>query len=134
VYAIANVFSGDCVFPWIDVAADTGKFVGTILADPERFAGETLYAASGLHSYNEVVAKIAAQTGKTVKYVVVPEEVFKGYLPPPAKEPVVSMFQFVAEYGYYGPETERRVRETRAVVPYPLTSLDEFIAANVRLE
>ncbi|KAG7294678.1 hypothetical protein NEMBOFW57_004756 [Staphylotrichum longicolle] len=134
VYAIANIVSGDSVFPWIDVAADTGKFVGTILADPKRFAGKTLYAASGLHSYNEVVAKLSAQTGKTVKYVVVPEEVFQEYLPSPAREPVVNMFRFVAEYGYYGPETERLVRETRALVPYPLTTLDEFIAAHIKLE
>ena len=133
VYAIANIFPGDVVFPWIDVVADTGRFVGAILADLEGFAGRTLYAASGLHSYDEVAAKMSALTGKTVRYVVVPEEVFRGFLPEMARGPVVSMFRFVEECGYYGEETERLVRETRAAVPGRLTSLDEFIVREVRL-
>ncbi len=133
VYAIAGIFKGDAVFPWIDVVADTGRFVGAILADPEGFAGRTLYAASGLHSYDEVAAKMTALMGRTVRYVVVPEEAFRGFLPEMARGPVVSMFRFVEECGYYGEETERLVRETRAAVPGRLTSLDEFIVRNVRL-
>jgi uncharacterized protein YbjT (DUF2867 family) len=133
VYAITSIFPGDSVFPWIDVVADTGKFVGTILAEPEKFAGKTLYAAGGLHTFDELVEKLSEKTGKTVKYVVVPEERFREFLPPAAKEPVVNMFKFIAEYGYYGPGSEKLVEETTAVVPHRLTTLDEYIVANVRL-
>lgn len=134
VYVIASTVPGDCVFPWIDVVADTGKVVGAILAEPDRFEGKTLYAASELHTFDELAAKLSAHTGKTVRYVALPEDKFREHLPPAAREPVVNMFRFIAEYGYYGPGTERLVRETMALVPHKLASLDEYIAANVRLE
>ncbi|AEO66450.1 fc10bd08-5de6-46f2-81e3-354333392e8f [Thermothielavioides terrestris] len=133
VYAISSILPGDAPAPWIDAAADTGKFVGAILADPDRFAGQTLWAASEVLSYNQVAAKISAATGKTVNYVALPEATFRAYLPPAMQEPLVGMFNFIAEYGYYGPESERKVKETLALVPYKLTSFDEWIAANIRL-
>ncbi|KAK3307403.1 uncharacterized protein B0T15DRAFT_530126 [Chaetomium strumarium] len=133
VYAIANITPGDAPFPWIDVAADTGKFVGVILADPDKFNGKTLYAASEFRSYDEVAERISALTGKTVKYVVMPEEKFRSFLPVHAQEPIVNMFKFCAEYGYYGPGGERLVEETTAVIPHRLTTLDEYIKANIKL-
>ncbi|KAK4233495.1 hypothetical protein C8A03DRAFT_38785 [Achaetomium macrosporum] len=133
VYAIINIVPGDAPFPWIDVAADTGKCIGTILADPDKFNGKTLYAASEFRTYDEVAAKLSALTGKTVKYVATPEEKFRAYLPPHAQEPVVNMFKFCAEYGYYGPEGERLVKETTAQIPYRLTTLEEYIKANIKL-
>ena len=119
--------------PWIDVVGDAGKF-GVMLAEPERFAGKTVYAASGLFSMGEVAERVAVLTGKRVRYVQLEEEVFKGYLPEASREPLVNMFRFIEEYGYYGPETERLVRETIEQVPDRLTSLDEYIAVTVRLE
>lgn len=134
VYAIANTVPGDCVVPWIDVVADTGRVVGAILAAPDRFEGMRLCAASGWWTFDEVVAKLSEHTGRTVKYVAVSEEAFRGYLPPGARDPVVSMFKYIAEYGYYGPETKRLVTETIEMMPGKLTGLDEYIVANVRLE
>lgn len=133
VYAIAGIFPGNCVFPWIDVVADTGKFVGTILAEPNRFEGKTLYAAGGLHTFDDLATKLSKHTGKTVKYVVIPEERLRAHLPAAAQDPIIRMFRFIEEFGYYGPETERLVRETTAVVPHKLASLDEYLVANVRL-
>jgi uncharacterized protein YbjT (DUF2867 family) len=134
VYVMANICSGGTVYPWVDIVADTGRVVGTVLAEPEKFAGRTMHAAGGLYSFDEVVEKLARHSGKVVQYVAVPEEQFREYLPPAARDPMMNMFKFIAEYGYYGPDTERLVRETTALVPHKLTTLDEYIAANVRLE
>ncbi|KAK3294395.1 uncharacterized protein B0H64DRAFT_418312 [Chaetomium fimeti] len=133
VYAIVNTMPGDRAIPWIDVVADTGRAVGAVLAEPERFAGKQLCVASGLFSFDEVVEKMSRATGKVVKYVRVSEEEFKTHLPEGARDPMVSMFRFIAEVGYYGPETERLVEETAALLPHPLVGLDEYIAANVTL-
>jgi uncharacterized protein YbjT (DUF2867 family) len=133
VYAITNIVPGDAPFPWIDVAADTGKCVGIILADPNRFDGRTLYAANEFRTYDEVAARISALTGKTVKYVAVPEGTFRSFLPVHAQEPVVNMFKFCAEFGYYGPDGERLVKETTALIPHRLTTLDEYIKENIKL-
>ncbi|KAK4044124.1 hypothetical protein C8A01DRAFT_43053 [Parachaetomium inaequale] len=133
VYAMANICPAKAVYPWIDVVADTGRFVGAVLAEPDKFAGKTLYAAGGLYSFEEVVEKLSRHTGKVVQYVAMSEEQFRGDLPPAARDPMTNMFRFIAEYGYFGPETARLVRETAALVPYKLTTLDEYIAANVRL-
>lgn len=133
VYAIANIFPGDRPFPWIDVAADSGKFVGAVLADPAKFEGKFVCASSCLHTFDQVAAKISAQTGKTVKYVQIPEETYRNYLPPTMQTPIVNMFLFVSEFGYYGPGTEEGVKEAIAGVPYKLTSLDDFIAEKIKL-
>ncbi|KXX77880.1 NmrA-like family domain-containing protein 1 [Madurella mycetomatis] len=124
VYAITNIFAANRILPWIDVVADSGKFVGAILAEPEKFATKVVYASSSLYNMDQVAAKISALTGKIVKYVVLPEDEFHA---------ITTMFLFIDEFGYYGPDTERLVQESMTAVPYKLTSLDEFIAANVKL-
>ncbi|GAB1313684.1 NmrA-like family domain-containing protein 1 [Madurella fahalii] len=133
VYAITNIFSGSRVFPWIDIVADTGKFVGAILAEPDKFATKVVYASSCLYSLDQVAAKISAFTGKTVKYVAVPEHELRAHLPPGMQDSIINMFWFIDEFGYYGPETETLVQESMAATPYKLTSLDEFIATSVKL-
>ncbi|KAK4243586.1 hypothetical protein C7999DRAFT_44643 [Corynascus novoguineensis] len=133
VYTIDNIFPGDCLYPWIDVIADAGKFVGAILADPDRFQGKMLWAGSELATMDEVAARISKGTGKTVEYVVVPEDTFCAHLPPAAQDQIANMFRFCSEYGYYGPESARHLEETITQVPYKLTTLDEYITAHVRL-
>ncbi|KAH6634633.1 hypothetical protein B0J18DRAFT_442420 [Chaetomium sp. MPI-SDFR-AT-0129] len=133
VYAIANIFAGDRPYPWLDVVADAGKFVGAILAAPEKFDGKVLYAGAELATMDQIAEKISKQTGKTVKYVLMPEEKFRAYLPPAAADAIVNMFLFCSDFGYYGPDSAKLLEETVAQVPYKLTSLDEYIAANVKL-
>lgn len=133
VYAITNIFAGDRPYPWLDVVADTGKFVGVILADPDKYAGRTLYAGSAWATMDDIAARISAQTGKTVQYVLMPEKKFRGFLPPAAQDAIVNMFLFCSECGYYGSESERLLNESIAEVPYKLTTLEEYIAATVKL-
>ncbi|KAK4145939.1 uncharacterized protein C8A04DRAFT_10144 [Dichotomopilus funicola] len=133
VYTMANMCPRDRRYPWLDVVGDMGKFVGAILVEPDRFEGKRLYAASGMHSFAELAEKLTKHTERKVRYVQITDEQFAGFLPPSARGPVVKMFKFCTEYGYYGPQTESLVEEMRELIPYKLTTLDEFIAANITL-
>ncbi|KAK9344620.1 hypothetical protein V1522DRAFT_422936 [Lipomyces starkeyi] len=54
-YAIANIHAPEAKFPWLDVVDDTGKFVGAILAEPEKYEGKVLSASSSIHSLDGIV-------------------------------------------------------------------------------
>ncbi|KAL2177820.1 uncharacterized protein P884DRAFT_269664 [Thermothelomyces heterothallicus CBS 202.75] len=112
-----NIFAGDRPYHWIDVVADAGKFVRAILADPDKFEVEVLYAGSELATMDELAAKVSRHTGKTVR---TPSSICSSFAPSSAN--------------YYGPDSTRRLHETVAQVPYKLTTLDEYIAANVKLD
>lgn len=133
-YAIANIHSGSAKFPWIDVVEDSGKFVGVILANPDKYSGKVLYAASCIHSLDEVARLISESTGKTVKYNVMPEEKYRSYLPAAAADSIVNMFLYIQDFGYYGAETEERVKWSAAQALGKLTSMEEYISRVVKLQ
>ncbi|KAF9171040.1 hypothetical protein BGX21_007193, partial [Mortierella sp. AD011] len=72
-YAISNVVTPQTKFPFIDIN-DTGKYVGAILAEPEKYEGTIFSAATALYSLEEVAEIISKVTGKTVKYKQLPIE------------------------------------------------------------
>lgn len=78
----ANIHSPQARFPWVDVVADSGKFVGVILAEPEKYEGKVLAASSCIHSMEEVVQILSKVSGKTVRYVEMPEAKFREVLSP----------------------------------------------------
>ncbi|KAF9893201.1 NmrA-like domain-containing protein 1 [Aspergillus nanangensis] len=126
-YVIANIMAPDAKGPVIDVVGDSGKYVASLLYEPEKSVGVTLYAASGLYSFAEMAQIISRVSGKTVKYVQLPEEVYAGFMPAEMGGRMVDMMRFIEEVGYYGPDTERLVEETVARVKKgKLTSLEEF--------
>ncbi|GIK00360.1 hypothetical protein Aspvir_004383 [Aspergillus viridinutans] len=108
-YVIANIHSPQARFPWLDVEADMGKFVGVVLAEPEKYQGKVLAASSCIHSFEEVVRILSAVSGKTMKYVEMPEAKFREFCPPAGADAIVNMFWFIQEFGYYGAETEKVV-------------------------
>lgn len=71
----------DSKLPLIDAVGDTGKFVGAILAEPDKHEGKTICAATALQSWNEIVAAISKATGQTVVYKQVPSSELKESLP-----------------------------------------------------
>ena len=99
--------------PLIDTSGDTGKFVGAILAEPEKYEGKTFCAAGGIYSMDEMAGIIGAKTGKVVKYKQVSVEAFRerlgGGADLPWVETLVQMMSYQEEYGYWGPGTEREV-------------------------
>ncbi|MCJ1391642.1 hypothetical protein MMC18_004507 [Xylographa bjoerkii] len=130
VYGIANIPAGDTRIPLLDTAADTGKFVAVILAHPDKYAGQVLYGATKLYSYDEVAKVFSDVTGKTVKYKQLPVEVFRGFLPPEAADSTVSMLTWFKDFGYYGPKTQEHVDWTLQQNPGKLTTFEDFLKKN----
>ena len=81
-YAVVNVVGPQTGMPFLDVVADTGKFVGSILVEPEKFEGKVLSAAQKVYTIDEVARIIGKVSGKPVSYKQVSPEVYGGNLPP----------------------------------------------------
>ena len=126
-YAIANFVKPSTQLPLIDTNDDSGKYVGAILAEPEKYEGKVFSAATRLYSYSEVVEAMSKATGKTVQYKQLPLEVWSGFLPAESKDYLVDMFLWIQDYGYYGPQTAELVDWTAKQARGKLTTLDEYL-------
>lgn len=128
-WIMARHTSGKTPFPLIDVVGDGGKFVGAILADPEKYEGKRLCAATKVYTSEEIVAAIAKATGKKVVFKQVPVEEFResiGNLP----DMFVELFDYYEEFGYFGPETESLVAWAAENARGKLTTFEEFLEKN----
>jgi len=129
-YAISNIVTPQTQLPLIEAAADSGKYVGAILAEPGKYEGKVLLAATSLHSFEDIVQTISKVTGKTVKYNQLPESVFRGFLPPTAADKLVEMLLYFQDFGYYGPQTKDLVEWTARNARGKLTTFEEYITKN----
>ena len=115
--------------PYIDAVGDTGKFVGAILAEPDRYQDKTLCAAKALYSWEEIAAIISKTTGKTVIYQQVSLEEFKKSLPfdsSDISDIFVEGFSCQEEFGYYGPGSQELVAWAAENARGRLSSLEEY--------
>lgn len=112
--------------PFINAVGDTGKFVGAILAEPDKYEGETFCAATALHSWEEVAAIMSKATGKTVVYKQIPLEEFKESLPFGA-DAFVETFSYQEEFGSYGPDSEKLVAWAAENARGRLSTLEEYL-------
>lgn len=119
VYRIANIPANDTRIPLLDTAADTGKFIVPILANPDKYEGKVFYGATKLYSYDEVAQCIGNAIGKTVVYKSLPSHVFRNFLPPDAAEAAVQMLEWFRDSGYYGPKTQEQVDWTGLFSRFP---------------
>jgi uncharacterized protein YbjT (DUF2867 family) len=129
-YTISNVVTPQTQLPLIEAAADTGKYVAAILAEPEKYEGKVLSAATKLYSFEDIVQTISKVTGKTVKYNQLPESAFRGFLPPAAADSLIEMLFYFQDFGYYGPQTEEKVEWTAQNARGKLTTFEEYITKN----
>ena len=53
-YALFNFVPTKATFPLIETAGDGGKYVGAVLAEPEKYEGKVFWAATELKSLDEV--------------------------------------------------------------------------------
>lgn len=130
VYAFANFISGDTEVPFIEARADTGKFIGAILASPERYVGRTLCAATRMYSYNEAADIITRVTGRKAMYIQLSEEEWAGSVDPTVSGSRVAMFKFIENPGYYGEESSEKVNWASKQVAERLTTFEEFVRRN----
>ncbi|RYO76312.1 hypothetical protein DL766_009963 [Monosporascus sp. MC13-8B] len=63
--------------PLIDAVGDTGKFIGAILAEPDKYEGKTFCAATAFYCLEEIAAIMSKTPGRTVVYNQIPLEDFK---------------------------------------------------------
>ncbi|KAI9754394.1 MAG: hypothetical protein M4579_004732 [Chaenotheca gracillima] len=129
-YAIANVVTPQTQLPLIEITADTGKYVGAILAEPDKYEGKVFAAATKLYSFEEIVEAMSKATGKTVKYNQLPESVMRGFLPPAAAEDLIQMFYWFQDYGYYGPQSKELIEWAAQNARGKLTTLEEYLVKN----
>ena len=127
VYSIANFVPPETLLPLIDTVSDTGKYVGAILADPEKYDGKTFSAATKQYTYQEIVDTISKVTGKNVTYTQLPREVWQGFLPPNMGPFLGDMFEWIKDYGYFGKGTKEQVEWTAQQARGQLTTLEEFL-------
>jgi uncharacterized protein YbjT (DUF2867 family) len=129
-YAVFNFVSPQTQCPMIEIEEDTGKFVGAILAEPEKYEGKFFSAATALYSFEEVVEIVSKKTGETVKYIQIPESVYRSFLPPVAADLLVEMFSFIQDFGYYGPQSKELVEWTAQNARGKLTTVEEYLTNN----
>lgn len=129
-YVLTNILNPETEVPEIDVANDTGKWIGAILADPNKYNHKIFCAGTRLYSMQEMVDVLSKATGKKVVYKQVPDEVYKGFLPPAMQEPGLQMLQYIRDYGYYGPDQKELVEWAAKQARGKLTTLEEYLTKN----
>ncbi|KAF9895982.1 hypothetical protein BX616_008407 [Lobosporangium transversale] len=129
-YAISCNVSSQTRLPLIDAAEDSGKFIGAILADPKKFEGKQVTAASGIYTFDQVAELISKATGKSVKYNQLPLNVFQELLPPPVSAQMIDMMLYIEEFGYYGSKTQELVKEGAEGARGKLNTFEEFLTKN----
>ncbi|KAI1084762.1 hypothetical protein F5B20DRAFT_591785 [Whalleya microplaca] len=115
--------------PLIDAVGDTGKFVGAILAEPNKYEGKTFCAATALYSLEEIAAIISKVTGKPVVYKQIPLEDFKKSAPFGA-DLFAEFFSYQEEFGYYGPDSEKLVAWAAENARGKLSTFEEYLEAH----
>ncbi|KAE8372617.1 NmrA family transcriptional regulator [Aspergillus bertholletiae] len=125
-YQLVNCVHPHTQLPLLDIA-DSGKFVGAILADPDKFQGQVLSAATQMYSFEEIVGILSKSTGKTIKFVQATENSFRESLPPDFVEGLLETMKYFEDYGYYGPRTKENVEATANIARGKLTTLQEYL-------
>lgn len=124
-WVLARNNSPKARIPLIDAVGDTGKFVGSILAEPEKHQGKRLSCATALYTLEEIVAAMSKSAGQDIVYKQLSNEEFAETLPI-LKDVFVQGFRFFEEYGYFGPDTEELVALDAKSARGKLSTLDEF--------
>ena len=126
-YSIALPTSPTAQLPLIDVVRDTGKFVGAILAEPDKYEGKTFCAATALYSFEEIVTIMSKATGKTIVYKQIPLEDFKQSL----GDIFAEVIRFSEEFGgYFGPDSKQLVAWAAENARGRLSTFEEYLDAH----
>ncbi|XXG94147.1 hypothetical protein Hte_000399 [Hypoxylon texense] len=134
-WVMARNVSPKTQMPLIDAIGDSGKFVGAILAEPDKYEGKTFFAAAALYSLEEIAAIMSKATGKTVVYKQVSDEEFAKNLPAPFGDILVEGFKCQEEFGYFGPDAEKSIAWAAENARGKLSTFEEFLKAHpLRLE
>lgn len=131
-WVVALPVSEDVQWPLIHAVRDTGKFVGAILAEPERFQGRTVCGATRLYSLGEMISIMSKATGKEIQYKRISVEEFKRRMnvPDALSDMFVEMLGFLEETGYFGPESGELVAWAAENARGKLGTFEEYLEAH----
>ena len=131
-WVMARHISPKTQYPLIDAVGDTGKFVGAILAEPDKYEGKTFCAATALYSLEEIVAIMSKATGKTVVYKQIPLEDFKKSLSfsVDLADIFAEAFSYGEEFGYFGPDSKKLVAWAAENARGRLSTFEEYLEAH----
>jgi uncharacterized protein YbjT (DUF2867 family) len=128
-YVIARHISPHTQLPLIDTVGDTGKYVGAILAEPDKYEGKVFCAATALYSMEEIAQTISKVSGKIVTYEQISEETFRQGLPPWGGI-LIEMMLYQQDFGYYGPETKDLVAWAAGNARGKVHTFEEYLTKN----
>lgn len=128
-WVMASHISPKAQLPLINAVEDTGKFVGAILAEPDKFEGERFCAATALYSLEEGAGIMSKATDKTIVYKQIPIKDFKKSLSF-GVDIFVELFNYLQEFGYYGSETKKLVAWAAGNARGRLSTFDEYLEAH----
>jgi hypothetical protein len=116
----------------INGVGDTGKFVGAILAEPDKYEGKTFCAATAIYTLEEIVSIMSKATGKTVVYKQIPLEDFKKSFKSLEFlfDIFVEGFSFNEEFGYFGPDSKKLVAWAAENARGRLSTSEEYLEAH----
>lgn len=104
-----------------------GKVAARAFAHPSQVGSGTHLAACGpAISFNSIVEVLRAN-GNNVKVNQVPQDVLASFGFPGAKE-LAEMFQWFNDYTYMGPDADKKISATAALVPEGFTSFADWNA------
>lgn len=127
-YVMSLNISPKAKFPLIDAVGDGGKFVGAMLADPAKFEGKRVCAATRAYTLEEICAIMAKVTGRTVVYKQISAEEFRAGLPF-VPDLWIEGYNFNEEFGYFGPGQEELISWAAENARGRLSTLEEFLEA-----
>ncbi|KIW57614.1 hypothetical protein PV05_06153 [Exophiala xenobiotica] len=125
-YTLARNAPSTLKLPYVDATDDVGKFVNAILAEPDKYAGQTFYAAAGFYSLAEIATLLGKSSGKTITFKQVSDDEFRSSLPFMG-DLFAQGFACQAEYGYFGPGGEEKVDWATQNIRGKLTTLPEYL-------
>lgn len=130
-YVVASIFAPSTELPLIDIN-DTGKWIAGVLTQPEQYVGKALRAATGWSSCEEITRTMSKVSGKMIKHQQIPDDVFKGFLPPHSADTFLQMNQDTRDYCYYGDKAPDRedVAWAAKQAKEKLTTSEEFWERN----
>ena len=125
-WIIARHTSPKSQLPLVDAVGDTGKFIGAILAEPDKYEGKTFFAATALYSWEEVTTILSKATGKTIVYKQIQLEEFRNSLPF-AADVFAEAYSYGDEFGYFGPESKELVAWAAENARGRLSTFEEYL-------
>ena len=120
--ALRVIHAGDATEVGRPVAAAFAA--GDILPDGSRLA-----PCGGVYSCNDFVGTLNAQ-GHKLQILQVPPAVYDGFFP--GSHVLREMFEYFAEYTYFGPEHQRYITAADTLVPGGFTNFSDWASEHMK--